>query len=136
MWKFIEDLKKDFDHVKDEVIDEKHDKEQAEAANEKALTNGKAAIEGDKVVALEDGTVEMINQNSSQIEIYFDKGNGIAIHFPFGPAAFKVEVSANEKVKKGQTLVQFGPAADKDVQVYAFTPDLIQVLTNSRYRIN
>lgn len=136
MWKFIEDLKKDLTNMKDDIVDEKRDKEQAEQAEQDALDRGKSAIVGNTVVALNNGTIEMINQDQDEVEIYFDNGEGMGIKFPFGPTAYKVEVSANEKVKKGQTLITFGPSADASAQVYAFTPNMIEVLSNSRFRMN
>lgn len=135
MWKFIEDLKKDLTDVKDDILDEHESKEKMEQTEQSALDRGKSAIQGNKIVALEDGTVEMINQDQDEVEIYFDNGEGMGIKFPFGPTAYKVEVSANEKVKKGQTLVTFGPDASQNAQVYAFTPNMIEVLSNSRFRL-
>lgn len=135
MWKFIEDLKKDFKQGLDDLADEKESSEVREKTQNEALSLGQKAIQGDTIVALEDGTVEMINQDQDEIEIYFDNGHGYGIKFPFGPTGYTVKVSPNEKVHKGQVLVTFGPDLNHNVKVYSFTPDMIKVLTESRFRI-
>lgn len=135
MWKFLEDIKNDVKKGLEEVADENVSKEIQSKTEEEALTNGRKAIRGNSIVALQDGTVEMINQDQDQVEIYFDNGTGYGIKFPYGPTAFSVKVSANEKVRAGQTLVTFGPNLDSGAQVYAFTPDMIKILTESRFRI-
>lgn len=135
MWKFIENLKKDIKEGADDLADEKESVEVRTKTADDALALGKKAIVGDAVVALEDGTVEMVNSDQDEVEIYFDNGTGYSIRFPLGPTGFQVRVSPNEKVKKGQVLVQFGPDMQNSAQVYSFTPDMIKVLTESRYRL-
>ncbi|OLU36315.1 hypothetical protein [Ileibacterium valens] len=134
MWKFIEDLKKDIEAGANEIADNIADPQASKEAEQKALHLGKSAVKNNQVLALEDGTVEMINQDQDQIEIYMDNGHGYGIQFPFGPVGYKVEVSPNEKVHKGQVLVTFGPDEDK-ARVYAFTPDLVRVLSHTHYTI-
>lgn len=135
MWKFIEDLRKDFDKVKDDVEHRETTEAEKKQTEDAALEAGTKAIEGNKIIALQDGTIEMINQNEDSIELYFDNGHGLGIRFPFGPRSYKVLVSANQKVKKGEPLVEFGPDTAGDTQVYAFTPDMIKTLANANFRI-
>lgn len=136
MWKFLEDLKQDIKKGADEIADNIVSPEEKSKAEEQALELGKKAVENNKVIALEDGTVEMINQDQDQIEIYMDNGHGYGIQFPLGPIGYTVEVSPNEKVHKGQVLVTYGPDQQNKVRVYAFTPDLVKLLSESRFRIN
>ncbi len=135
MWKFIENLKKDIKEGVDDLADEQESKEVRDKTADEAFELGKKSIVGNDVVALEDGTVEMVNADQDEVEIYFDNGTGYSIRFPFGPTGYQVKVSPNEKVKKGQVLVSFGPELQHNAKVYSFTPDMIKVLTESRYRI-
>lgn len=135
MWKFIEDLKKDFKEGVDNLGNLNSSDEEKNSAENQALELGKQAVKNDSVVALEDGTVEMINQDQDQVEIYMDNGHGYGIKFPFGPVGYKVMVSPNQKVSKGQVLVEYGPDAQAGTRVFAFTPDMIKVLADSRFRI-
>ncbi len=135
MWKFLEDLKDDIKKGANEIADNISSPEEKTQAEQEALEHGKAAIQNNAIIALEDGTVEMINQDQDQIEIYMDNGHGYGIDFPLGPVAYKVEVSPNEVVHKGQVLVTYGPDQKNKVRVYAFTPDMIKLLSDSRFRI-
>lgn len=135
MWKFIENLKKDIKEGVYDLADEKESVEVRTKTADDALALGKKAIVGNDVVALESGTVEMVNSDQDEVEIYFDNGTGYSIRFPFGPTGFQVMVSPNEKVEKGQVLVHFGPDMQNNAKVYSFTPDMIKVLTESRYRL-
>lgn len=134
MWKFIEDLKRISKQELTKSLIILQILRLLRKLNKKALHLGKSAVKNNQVLALEDGTVEMINQDQDQIEIYMDNGHGYGIQFPFGPVGYKVEVSPNEKVHKGQVLVTFGPDEDK-ARVYAFTPDLVRVLSHTHYTI-
>ena len=135
MWKFIEDLKKDMTRTADAIANEQYSEDDVKKAENEALANGKEMIKGDTVISPETGVVEMVNQDQSGIEIFFDNGRGIGVKFPFGPTGFKVLVGPNQKVEKGQTLIEFGPDMQHTAQVYSFTPDMIHVLTNSRFTI-
>lgn len=136
MWKFLEDLKRDFEKGLNDIADENVSSEEQKKAQEEALTNGKEAIHGNTIVALHDGAVKLINQDQNQIEIYMDDGRGYGIQFPMGPTAYSVKVSPNQKVKAGEVMVAFGPSLEHEAEVYAFTPDIIKVLTESRFRIH
>lgn len=129
MWKFIEDLKKDFDGAKKDVQDEQKERETQQAVEEQALTRGAMAVKGHEIVSLENATVEMVNQNQNEIEIYFDNGTGMGIRFALGPALARVLVSPGEKVREGQPIVDFGPQSVPSAEVYAFTPDMIRTLS-------
>lgn len=135
MWKFLEDLKNDFEKGANAIADENESKAALDAAEEKALEAGKACIQNDAVIAAHDGVVEMVNQDQDEIEIYMDNGTGYGIRFPFGPAGYTVLVKPNEKVSKGQKLVEFGPELQNNVKVYSFTPQMIKVLSESRFRM-
>lgn len=132
MWKFIEDLKNDFKQGVDDLGDQQITEAQVSEMEQEALNLGKETIRDDEVVAIENGTVEMINENQDQVEIYMDNGHGYGIQFPFGPTEYQVMVSPNEKVKKGDILVKFGPDMQNKARIYAFTPDMVRLLSHSR----
>ncbi len=133
---FWQDIKDDFEKVKEDFEAQKETAGSVQNIVQEGIALGDTCIKNDQIVSFESGLLDEVNQAQDVIEFVFDDGTGITIRFTLFHPATMILVQANDKIEKGQLLIQIEHLKEAGIEVIAFNLKMIQELEQLRNKEN
>ncbi len=125
---FWQDLKNDFDKVKDDFEDQKETAFSVQKLVQQGIELGNTCIKGDEIVSFENGLLDEVNEAEDVLEFVFSDGTGITVRYTLVHPNTEILVRSNQQIDKGQPLVRIDHLEEAGIEVIAFNLGMIREL--------